>query len=93
MAAIGRRLHGIRIANLVATNVRGPREQRFLGTRKVEAIYPVVPITDGIGLGLAVLSYGNALHVGLNADPALVPDLEKLGHAVSAAFEELRARS
>ena len=93
VAAIGRRLRGIRIANLVATNVRGPREQRFLGTRKVEAIYPVVPITDGIGLGLAVLSYGNALHVGLNADPALVPDLEKLGHAVQAAFEELRARS
>jgi hypothetical protein len=39
-----------------------------------------------------VLSYGDSLHVGLNADPALVPDLEKLGHAVSEAFEGLRAR-
>ena len=93
VAAIGKRMRGLRIANLVATNVRGPREARFLGERAVEAIYPVVPITDGIGLGLAVLSYGGALHVGLNADPALVPDLEKLGLAVQAAFEELRARS
>jgi WS/DGAT/MGAT family acyltransferase len=93
VAAVGRRLRSVRIANLVATNVRGPSAARFLGMRAVDAIQPIVPITDGIGLGLAVLSYGDALHVGLNADPALVPDLEKLGQAIQTAFEELRARS
>ena len=58
-----------------------------------DAIYPIVPITDGLGLGLAVFSYAGTLHVGLNTDPGLVPDLEKLGHAIEEAFEELRARS
>jgi WS/DGAT/MGAT family acyltransferase len=91
VAAFGRRLAGVHIANLVATNVPGPREPRFLCGRRVTAMFPIVPITDGIGLGLAVLSYHDMLHVGLNADPALVPDLEKLGHAIRQAFEELRA--
>jgi WS/DGAT/MGAT family acyltransferase len=92
VAAAARRLTRVRIANLVATNVPGPREPRYLCGRPVEAIYPIVPITDGLGLGLAVFSYADTLHVGLNADPGLVPDLEKLGSAIASAFEELRAR-
>jgi WS/DGAT/MGAT family acyltransferase len=90
--AFARRLGTVRIANLVATNVPGPREPRFLCGRPVESIYPIVPITDGLGLGLAVFSYAGVLHVGLNADPALVPDLEKLGHGIEHAFGELHAR-
>ena len=35
---------------------------------------------------------GLSLHVGLNADPGLVPDLEKLGSAIESAFRELQAR-
>jgi WS/DGAT/MGAT family acyltransferase len=93
VAAFGRRLGGLRIANLVATNVPGPREPRFLCGRRVEAMLPIVPITDGLGLGLAVLSYHDRLGIGLNADPALVPDLEKLGHGIEQAFGELRARA
>ena len=91
VAAAARRLGRVRIANVVATNVPGPREPRFLCGRPVETIYPIVPITDGLGLGLAVLSYAGTLHVGLNADPGLVPDLEKLGSAIESAFEELQA--
>jgi WS/DGAT/MGAT family acyltransferase len=92
VAAAARRLGRVRIANVVATNVPGPREPRFLCGRPVESIYPIVPITDGLGLGLAVLSYRGTLHVGLNADPGLVPDLEKLGSAIESAFGELLAR-
>ena len=57
----------------------------------MEALYPVVPIVDGMGLGLAVFSYDGWLHVGLNADAGLVPDLEKLEQAVQEAFVELAA--
>ena len=70
-----------RIANLVATNVPGPRETRYLCGSKVAAIHPIVPIADGLGLGLAVFSYDGTLHVGLNAAADLVPDLEKLRQA------------
>jgi WS/DGAT/MGAT family acyltransferase len=88
--------HGLSLgglANVVATNVPGPREERWLCQRKVEALYPIVPIVDGIGLGLAVFSYDGALYVGLNADAALLPDLEKPEQGILEAFAELVATS
>ncbi len=93
VALVGRRIRNLRIANLIATNVPGPREARFLCSCRVEAIYPIVPIADGLGLGLAVFSYAGTLYIGLNADPALVPDLEKLGRAIESAFDALCTRS
>jgi WS/DGAT/MGAT family acyltransferase len=87
----GRHLDLFRVANLVATNVPGPREPRFLCGAPVEALYPVVPITDGLGLSIAVLSYAGWLHVGLNADADALPDLEKLTSGIDAAFSSLLA--
>jgi diacylglycerol O-acyltransferase len=89
VALLGRALRVGRLANVIATNVPGPRETRWLAGHRVEAIYGIVPITDGIGLGLAVFSYDGALHVGLNADARLVPDLGKLRHGIETAFERL----
>ena len=89
VAAVGRRLRLGRLANLIATNVPGPRETRWLCGAKVEALRPLVPIADGLGLGVAVFSYDGWLHVGLNADPELVPDLEKLERGIEEAFAAL----
>lgn len=91
VAAFGKSIRIRRLASLVATNVQGPREPRWLCGRRVEAIYPIVPICDGIGLGLAVLSYDGMLYVGVNADPGLVPDREKLARSIDEAFSELVA--
>jgi diacylglycerol O-acyltransferase len=93
VAAFGASLSLGHIANVIATNVPGPRDTRFLGPHLVQALYPIVPIIDGIGLGLAVFSYDGWLHVGLNADPDLAPDLEKLRLGVEEAFSDLLASS
>jgi len=89
VAFAARQLRIGRLASCVCTNVPGPRETRFLGEACVEALYPVVPIADGIGLGLAVFSYDGWLHVGLNADAETVPDLDKLARGIEDAFQEL----
>jgi hypothetical protein len=86
---VGRRLGIGRLANVISTNVPGPRETRWLCGQRVEALYPIVPITDGIGLGIAVFSYAGTLYVGINADADLVPDLEKLRSGIETAFAEL----
>jgi WS/DGAT/MGAT family acyltransferase len=91
VAAVARSMPISRIANLVATNVPGPRETRYLCGERVEAIYPIVPIADRIGLGLAVFSYDGTLYVGLNADPDLVPGHEKLCQGIEEAFAALLA--
>jgi len=89
-AWLTRRIRLTGVANLIATNVPGPREQRFLGGLQVESIYPIVPITDGLGLGLAVFSYAGGLHIGLNADAERVPDLDKLRVGIEEAYQRLR---
>jgi len=75
-----------RFANVVATNVPGPRSARHLCGSRIEALYPIVPILDHIGLGLAVFSFDGTLYVGLNADPDHTPDIEKLALAIEDAF-------
>ncbi|MDX1648984.1 MAG: WS/DGAT domain-containing protein, partial [Myxococcota bacterium] len=87
--AVGRRVGIPRLANLIVTNVPGPRETRFLARTRVEALLPVVPLADGLGLGIAVFSYDGSLHVGLHADGHLLPDLEKLRRSVEDAFASL----
>ncbi len=91
VARLARGLQPGRLANVIATNVPGPRETRYLGRSRVEALYPIVPLVDGIGLSLAVFSYDGWLHVGLNADADLVPDLSKLLHGIEDAFSHLVA--
>jgi WS/DGAT/MGAT family acyltransferase len=91
VAGVGRRLSVGRLANLIATNVPGPRETRWLCGVRVEGLRPIVPIVDGIGLGVAVFSYAGWLEIGINADAASVPDPEKLQRGLEAAFASLEA--
>ncbi len=78
-----------RFASLLATNVPGPGEPRYLLGRHVEALYPIAPVRDGLGLSLAVFSYAGWLYVGVHADPDLVPDLEKLVFGIEESFASL----
>jgi WS/DGAT/MGAT family acyltransferase len=89
VATVGQRLSLGRLANVISTNVPGPKETRWLcGLRALE-LRPLVPIADGLGLGLAVFSYDGWLHIGLAADADLVPDLEKLERGLEEAFASL----
>ena len=61
--------------NMIVTNVPGPQFPLYtLGARLLE-MQPLVPLLDGTGLGIALFSYDGKLHVGLNADYEMVPDL------------------
>ena len=77
--------------NLVVTNVPGPQVPLYLlGARMLE-VFPQVPITDGTGLGIALMSYDGHLFWGFNADFDAVPDLERVVAHVSEAWQELRS--
>ena len=81
------------VAHLVATNVPGPRERRYLAGRSVRAIHAIAPVTDGMGLSVAVFSYAGGLHFSLHADADLVPDLDKLCAGIEETFAALRSGS
>jgi WS/DGAT/MGAT family acyltransferase len=76
--------------HMVVTNVPGPQVPLYLlGSRMIET-YPVVPLLDGLGLGIALFSYDGRLCWGFNADYDLVPDLDQFVVFVREAFEELQ---
>ncbi len=78
-----------RASNLVVTNVPGPQVPLFLlGARMVEA-YPVVPLFEGQGLGIALFSYAGGLYWGFNADWDLFPDLHDFARAIAESIGEL----
>jgi diacylglycerol O-acyltransferase / wax synthase len=76
--------------NAVLSNVPGPSEPRYLLGRRVQAAYPAIPLAQGHGLSIGVLSYCGSLHVGLYADPEIVPDLVTVGRDFVSAFDALR---
>ena len=61
----------------------------MLGSRMVES-YPHIPLVDGLGLGVALLSCEGKLCWGFNADYDLVPDLRAFVEAIRDSFRELR---
>lgn len=88
---------GVRLAatlhpyNLIVSNVPGPPVPLYLlGARLLEG-YPVVPLFEHQGLGIATFSYDGRLFWGLNACWDLVPDVADLVRDLVDAFRELRA--
>ncbi|MCC6960559.1 MAG: wax ester/triacylglycerol synthase family O-acyltransferase [Dehalococcoidia bacterium] len=81
------------LLNLICTNVPGPQIPLYLAGRKVEAHYPLVPLSMGLGMNVCLTSYNGVLYWGLVADPELVPDVGVIARHVEAAFEGLKAAS
>ncbi len=78
-----------RFFNLVVTNVPGPQFPLYLLGRRLDALYPVVPLAQRQALGIAVMSYNGHLGFGLLGDYDALPELEKLGHELERAIASL----
>jgi WS/DGAT/MGAT family acyltransferase len=76
--------------NAVVSNIPGPPAPLYLLGRRVQAAYPAIPLVQEHGLSIGVLSYCGALHVGLYADPEVVPEVVQVAHDLRASFDDLR---
>jgi hypothetical protein len=76
--------------NVVVSNVPGPPQTLYVMGRPLRAAYPAVPLVRGHGLSVGVLSYCDILHVGLYADPEIVPDVVDVAHDFTRSFDALR---
>ncbi len=74
--------------NLVVSNVPGPQIPLYCAGARMEAIYPVSVITDGMGLNITVMSYDGTLNIGIVADRDAIPDV---GTMIRWLKEELAA--
>jgi WS/DGAT/MGAT family acyltransferase len=80
-----------RLFNLVVTNVPGPQIPLYLLGRRLEAIFPMVPLTHNTVLGIAIMSYNGQLNFGLATDYDAVADAETLADELRSSIEELVA--
>jgi diacylglycerol O-acyltransferase len=77
--------------NVVVSNVPGPREPLYVAGGKMEGIYSVGPILEGIGLNITVWSYCDQLNIGVIACREHIPDPHEITDGMAAALDELLA--
>ena len=78
-----------RFFNLVVTNVPGPQVPLYVLGRRLEVLYPVVPLARRQALGIAVMSYDGHLGFGLLGDYDALPDLEAIAQNLKWAIGSL----
>jgi diacylglycerol O-acyltransferase / wax synthase len=76
-------------ANLVVTNVPGPQFTMYLLESQMLESFPVVPLSGGQGLGIALFGYNQNLYWGFNADRDLLPDVGDFVKAVDRELADL----
>ncbi|MFE6359124.1 wax ester/triacylglycerol synthase family O-acyltransferase [Streptomyces sp. NPDC057806] len=94
--ALGHRLAGPLVGqaarlwfDILVTSVPLPGLGLKLGGNPVTAVFPYAPLARGQSLAVAVSTYRGAVHYGLVADAAAVPDLHRLAAALTDEVETL----
>ena len=72
--------------NTIVTNVPGPQLPLYLQGARLLELYPQVPLMEGLGLGIALVSYDGHVHWGFNFDPDVVPDADVFVEQIRASY-------
>ncbi len=75
--------------NTVTTNVPGPQFPLYCLGHEMLEYRPYVPISHGLRVGTAILSYNGRLFFGVTGDFATTPDVGVLAAAAAAGIDEL----
>ncbi len=77
------------LANVVISNVPGPRLALYLAGARMATNFPVSIVVHGMALNITVQSYKGMLDFGLIACRRAMPDVGKLGQLMQQAHQEL----
>ena len=80
-----------RFFNLVVTNVPGPQFPLYVLGRKMESIFPMVPLARRQALCVGIMSYDGQVNFGLIGDYDAMADLDSFALDLEAAIEEIVA--
>ncbi|HEY5108427.1 MAG TPA: wax ester/triacylglycerol synthase family O-acyltransferase [Acidimicrobiales bacterium] len=79
--------------NTVTTNVPGPQVPLYCLGHLMEEYRPYVPISHGLRVGTAILSYNGRLFFGVTGDFRSTPDVGVLAEATAAGIDDLYERA
>jgi WS/DGAT/MGAT family acyltransferase len=80
-----------RAYNLTISNIPGPRDPLYMRGCRLEAAYPVIPLSDGHALSIGLMTIGDRACFGLYADRGTLPDAHLVAERIGAATDELLA--
>ncbi len=75
--------------NMTVTNVPGPQFPLYMAGSEMRATYPLVPLWQSHGAGIAMFSVSGMIDIGINMDSGLIEDRTCLSRCMALAFEEL----
>jgi diacylglycerol O-acyltransferase / wax synthase len=78
-----------RFFNLVVTNVPGPQFPLFLMGRRMERVFPMVPLAMRQAVNVGIMSYDGQVNFGLIGDFDAIPDLDELARELQNSLGEL----
>ena len=76
--------------NITVSNVPGPAGVQYLEGARLNKIYPLNIITDGMGLSATAISYNSKLFVSVITCPSRQPGIGSLDKYMKANYEALR---
>ncbi len=79
------------IANILISNVPGPKDSRYLKDAKLLACYPISTMTPGGGVNITLMTYAGTANVGLVCCNKNIESLQPLARYVKEAFDMLEA--
>jgi diacylglycerol O-acyltransferase len=80
-----------RNVNTVTTNVPGPPMPLYALGRELLEYLPFVPLSQGVRVGVAILSYNGGVRFGVTGDYDTMPEVEWFCQRIEAAVAELAA--
>lgn len=78
-----------RFFNLVVTNIPGPQFPLFLLGRRMERVFPMVPLAKRQAVCVGVLSYDGQVNFGLVGDYDAMADLDDFAEDLEVSIAEL----
>ena len=80
-----------RFFNIVVTNVPGPQFPLYMLGRRLDSVFPLVPLAENTALGIALMSYDGQLNFGVTADFDAIRDVDVVAEEIQSSIEEIAA--
>lgn len=82
-----------RSVHTVTTNIPGPRYPLYALGREMVEYLPFVPLSQGLRLGVAILSYNGQVRFGVTGDYDAIPEVDWFCRRIEAGIAELSVRA
>lgn len=78
------------VHNTIISNVPGPRHSLYLAGNKIEAMYPLGPVMEGVGVNISLASYEDCVGFAIHVDKDLVQDVNEIACLFEPVFAEFK---